>query len=123
MLETHYLFKPIGKLFGYFDVLENTKESKSWGHGPFVGIQPGSQNIIEAVAIGWMLAFRRPENMATDLTQNSSFNLGIGFVVDPKTQVLGDGIAANQPLPTGETQIRFKDTAQYGLLFMSSFSF
>lgn len=123
MLETHYFFKPNGSLFGLFDSVKNTDSNKVWGHGPFVGIQPGSQNIIEAVTIGWMIGFRRPEETATSVTQNSSFNLGLGFVVDPKVQVLGDGMTRNQPLPSGETQVRFKDTAQYGILLMSSFSF
>lgn len=123
MLETHYFFKPSGKLFGLFDSVKNTDQTKVWGHGPFVGIQPGSQNIIEAVAIGWMVGFRRPDPENGSLTANSSFNLGIGFVVDPKVQVLGDGVTRNQALPVGETQVRFKDSAQYGLLIMSSFSF
>ena len=124
MLETHYFFKPTGKLFWAFDSVKNTKEVKMWGHGPFIGIQPGSQNIIEAIGFGWMLGFRRAEPDATNtLTAHSSFNLGIGIVVDPRVQVLGDGVTRNQALPVGETQIRFKDTAQYGLLLMSSFSF
>lgn len=123
MLETHYFFKPTGKLFGLFDSVKNSTETKVWGHGPFVGIQPGSQNIIEAVAIGWMVGLRRPDPQNDSLTANSSFNLGIGFVVDPNVQVLGDGVTKNQALPVGETQVRFKDSAQYGLLLMSSFSF
>lgn len=103
--------------------MRNEDTKKVWGHGPFVGIQPGSQNIIEAVAIGWMIGFRRPDPERGSLTENSSFNLGIGFVVDPKVQVLGDGVTRNQALPVGETQVRFKDSAQYGLRIMSSFSF
>ncbi len=123
MLETHYFFKPNGRLFGVFDSVSNENDEKVWGHGPFVGIQPGSQNVIEAVAIGWMIGFHRPAANGESLLQSNSFNLGIGVVVDPKVQVLGDGITANQPLPSGETQVRFKDTAQYGLMIMSSFSF
>ncbi|MEC4890103.1 MAG: hypothetical protein RI101_08575 [Nitrospira sp.] len=116
MLETHYFFKPEADLFWGV-------KAKEWGHGPFVALQPGSQNIVEAVAIGWMIGFRRADGDSSDITKNSSFNLGVGFVVDPKVQVLGEGITKNQALPSGETQIRYRDTAQYGILILSSFSF
>ena len=61
---------------------------------------------------------RKPE--ADD---SSSWNLGIAAVVDPSVKVLGDGIDENRPLPGGETQIRFKETSQWGVLIMTSFSF
>jgi len=54
---------------------------------------------------------------------SSSWNFGIGLRVDPAAQVLGDGIVANQPLPAGETTIRFKNEVHYGVMLLSSFSF
>ncbi|MGJ3626426.1 hypothetical protein AB5I41_04985 [Sphingomonas sp. MMS24-JH45] len=47
----------------------------------------------------------------------------MGYVVDPDTQVLGDGIKENEPLPAGEKDVRFKETAQTGWLVIASFSF
>ena len=63
-----------------------------------------------------MFGFRRGEG-------EGSFNLGVGVVVDPDTRVLGDGIVANQPLPAGETEIRYLEEMQTGLLILASFSF
>lgn len=114
ILESHYLFtcedKSAGKVCG-----DNL--FKSSGHGPFVAIQPGQADIIQSIGIGWMLAFRHND------TDTSSWNIGLGVMVDPKVKTLGDGIVANQPLPVGETQVRFKTTARYSWFLMSSYAF
>nr|GFD60909.1 hypothetical protein [Tanacetum cinerariifolium] len=74
-------------------------------------------DVIEAIGMGLMIGFRRDE------TSTQSFNFGIGLVVDPNTRVLGDGILANRALPIGETEVRYKEELQKGILFLSSFSF
>lgn len=106
MLETHYFFDA-GSLW-----------RKKFGLGPFVAVQPGSEDIIDAVGFGGMIGFKRD----SELLGQSSFNLGIGGVVDPDSTVLADGIRENQPLPAGETEIRFKEKSQWGLLFLTSYS-
>ncbi|WP_423604173.1 hypothetical protein [Sphingomonas sp. MS122] len=127
MLESHYFFTPCGRVFGINGLgrnectIENgrvkSRAPASWGIGPFVALQPGDENVIEAIGMGFMIGFRKnPET-------TQSFNFGIGYVVDPNTRVLGDGVLQDQPLPVGETEIRYKETAQSGLLFLASFSF
>lgn len=108
MLESHYFFTPPGTPFGV--------AQGNWGIGPFVALQPGTDEIIEAAALGVMIGFKRGNT-------DQSFNVGIGVAVDPNTQVLGEGLRANQPLPVGETQIRYKEESQYGLVLLTSFSF
>jgi hypothetical protein len=110
MLESHYFFKPEARFPGI-------DGEKMWGFGPFVALQPGTDEIIEAIALGAMIGFRRAE----DTTE--SFNLGIGLVIDPNVRVLGDGIREGQPLPAGETMVRYKQTSQKGALFLASFGF
>jgi hypothetical protein len=115
MLESHYFFTPHHRgLFG--------TPSQQWGHGPFVAIQPGTDNIIQAIGAGWMIGFRRPELTPGENT-GQSFNIGLGVVVDPNTRILGDGIRPNQPLPAGETEIRYTEEMQIGALLLFSFSF
>lgn len=118
VLESHYMFTPNGYLFG----LENNrgKGKREWGFGPFVTIQPGTDNVIEAVGAGLMLGFKRPSD---DPKATDSFNVGIGVMYDLNAQVLGDGIIENQPLPLGETEVRFRKQSQSGLLVMTSYSF
>jgi hypothetical protein len=114
MLESHY----------FFDTKKGDKDPWSflgmvtadeWGHGPFIALQPGTDEIIEAIGIGWMVGFKK--------SKTESWNLGIGIVIDPSVQTLGDDIIENELLPAGETQIRFKETSQAGLFLLASFSF
>ncbi len=114
MLESHFFFTPNGDL-DWLD-LDNTSSSKQWGWGPFIALQPGTDDVIEAVGMGVMFGARRGEG-------NESFNLGFGFVVDPNTRILGEGLTVNRPLPAGETAIRYKEEMQTGILILSSFSF
>ncbi len=80
-----------------------------------MAIQPGSENIIDAIGTGLMIGFKRAGE------GSSSFNLGIGFVTDPGAKVLGDGFVENQPPPEGEsTTVRFRETSYTGLLFLAS---
>jgi len=108
MLESHYFFLPQR---GFFGVSQG-----DWGVGPFVAIQPGEDDIVEAAALGLMIGFRRPNT-------SSSWNIGVGVVFDPDTKTLGDGIRPDQPLPAGETAIRYKERAQKGVVILTSFSF
>jgi hypothetical protein len=99
--------------------------------GPFVAIEvgggkagtPSADSPITGYALGWMVGFRHPN--VTKTSDNSSWNFGLGLRVDPKAQVLGDGIVANQPLPAGEPAdpLRLKKVPRYGLMLLSSFSF
>ncbi len=114
MLESHY-FLPNNK----GKTLLGTLDGSRWGHGPFVAVRPGSGDVIDAVGIGWMLGLKR--NVA-DPKDSTSWNFGIGYVVDPDTQILGDGISANQPLPGNETVVRYKEKTQTGWLLMASFT-
>lgn len=125
MLESHYFFTPCNfRLFGLRNGCDEAEKGKfvarpkdaRWGIGPFVAIQPGTDNIIDAIGMGIMIGARREGG-------TQSFNLGFGLVVDPDTRVLGDGIIANQPLPMGETDVRYRETSQKGFLILTSFSF
>ena len=37
---------------------------------------------------------------------SNSWNLGVGYLWDDDVQLLGDGVVANQPLPSGESEIQ-----------------
>ncbi len=105
ILEVHYFFKKTGELRG-----------SEWGYGPFVAIQPGENEIINAIALGWMWGFRDKDSGKV------SWNIGVGVSADPNTQILGDGFEENQPVPAGETEIRYKEETQYGVMITFSAS-
>ena len=113
MLESHFFFTP-----GIdFPLWGSAICKDTWGWGPFVGLQPGTDEIIEAIALGLMIGFKRPEPRLSE-----SWNLGLGLVVDPNVNTLGDGIVANEPLPPEETNVRYKEESQLGIVLLTSFS-
>jgi hypothetical protein len=111
LLETHYFFLPGKDIWGV--------KQGNWGVGPFLAIQSGSDNVIQSYGMGVMLGFKR----TSDKDSSSSFNIGLGAMCDPNVQVLGDGIEENQPLPAGETAVRYKTTSKWGVVLLTSFSF
>ena len=52
-------------------------------------------DVIDSLGIGVMVGMRRSPK------SDNSLNIGLGLIVDPNSQLLGDGIVANQPLPAG----------------------
>ena len=87
------------------------------GIGPFIALQSGEDDAIDALAFGAMWGFRR------DPQKPASLNLGIGLSFDPSVQVLGKGMKEGSPLPNGETAVRLKKEGQFGWAFMASFTF
>lgn len=130
MVESHYFFTPCHSFLSIrYNECEWVKDATDkkwrqvvdnrarWGWGPFVALQPGGNDVIDAIGAGLMVGFRR------GLQTNESFNLGFGIVVDPNTKVLARDIEEGGLLPPNETDIRLEDTTQTGLLFLASFSF
>ncbi len=74
-----------------------------------------------------MVGFRRLDvnsGQTAAVASNNSWNFGVGFRVDPKATVLGNGIVANMPLPAGETNpVRLQSEPRYGIMFLTSYGF
>lgn len=121
ILESHYFFTPSrGALGDSLLGLTNEpgdKGRKEWGIGPFIALQPGTDDVIDAIGAGLMVGFRRPNS------ETQSFNIGVGVLYDLNTRLLGEGLRANEPLPEGETTVRYIEEEQAGLLVLSSYSF
>lgn len=114
MLESHYFFTPHSCLLFFIPIRSNS--DRMCGVGPFVGIQNGSDEIIQAIGAGIMFGFRRAKD------SKDSFNIGIGAVADTKTKVLGNGIVENEKLPDGDS-LRYKEKTGWGILLLTSFGF
>jgi hypothetical protein len=124
VLEAHYFFKewaPLADCLGY-----NCNDIAT---GPFVAIEVGngataspSNGPITGYALGWMVGLHHPDATSAQ-SNNSSWNFGLGLIVNPTAQVLGPGFAPNQPPPAGETAVRYETEPRYGLMLLSSFSF
>lgn len=92
-------------------------------HGPFVALQPGTNNIIDAIGIGWMWGL--PFGLSSGSERKGSWNIGAGVTAEPNAKTLGDGINKNQPLPSGEssTEVRTQNRTLLGVMILMSLSF
>ena len=111
LLESHYFFMP------EHSFMKLVKPGQ-WGWGPFIALQPGTDEVIEAAGGGLMIGFRRPGDAS-----GSSWNIGIGGVSDLNVKVLGDGFVENMAPPGAETAVRYKTKSQDGRVVIASFSF
>jgi hypothetical protein len=96
VLEGHYLFQ-VG-----------TRGDTEIGLGPFVAVQAGSPDVVDSAGIGIMIGMRRAAGSDSP-GWGRGFNIGIGAMFDPNVKKLGDGIFRNEPLPPGETSIRYRE--------------
>jgi hypothetical protein len=53
LLESHYFFEPTSSF-------RNVRK-EDWGHGPFIAIQPGKNDLIDAIGLGYMLGFKNKD--------------------------------------------------------------
>lgn len=84
--------------------------------GPFVGVQLDEGSVVKALGGGVMTGFRVSKGKQT-------LNFGVGAFLDPKVRTLGNGIVEDQPLPSGEDQIRYRNRSRLGVLVMTSYGF
>ncbi len=135
LLEAHYFLRDYNFSFGGTDC--KVKGRNGWdynctelAHGPFVAIEvgggssasPAANGVISGYVMGWMVGMRHNGLTPEMASPTASWNLGVGLRVTPNSQVFGDGIVANQPLPAGDT-LRFKNEPRLGVTVVSTFSF
>jgi len=111
-LEAHY----------YPEFIPFTTKSGNFGWGPFATFETGaggstSSTGLTGFGLGIMAGFK------VSNTSSSGFNVGVGYLWEGNVQTLGDGIIANQPLPTGETQVRYKNRSVGALAVLFSYKF
>jgi len=110
LLEAHYYPEKI------------TWNEGDFGYGPFAAVETGAagtttSNGITGFGLGLMAGWKVASN------SSSGFNLGVGYLWEGNVQTLGDGISANQPLPAGETQIRYKNQSLGAITVFFSWTF
>jgi hypothetical protein len=111
LLEAHYFFVPDRSFLNL--------TTGNWGIGPFVAIQGGEEQFLSGLGFGLMIGFRQPNSI---VNTNLSWNFGIGAIYDPSVKVLGNGLVADRPLPTGDS-LRTTEVGSWGLMLVSSFNF
>jgi len=82
-------------------------------YGPFIAVGGVSSNGF-AVATGVMFGLNKTGSTVN--RNNAPITVSLGVVFTPGAQKLGDGLHANQPLPMGETDVRYKTITATGLM-------
>lgn len=86
-----------------------------FGVGPYFGIVAKDDKILSAFSAGVMFGWQDP----TD-TSKAGFSVGIGALLDSDVKSLADGYEDGEPLPDGETEIRFRTESRWsGILFFT----
>lgn len=99
LVEVHHLFE-----------LKN-----GFGWGPFASAQLGEGDSPLGFGLGLEFGWRD-----RDPKSSGGFLLGVGYSWTQGVKTLGDGIVANEPLPEGETEVRFKNQSAGALLVFVS---
>ena len=78
--------------------------------GLFVGVQPGSNELVDAIGFGWM--WRLPDKFG--IFGDRALNIGFGIMSDPNVPVLGAGFVENENAPLDSSNnplaIRLRET-------------
>jgi hypothetical protein len=112
----------IGLEMHYFPWQGKPKGMKGWlGTGPFVAVQPGSDQIITALGGGWMIGFKANQD------DRKGFGLGFGYAAIPSAKTLGDEFVNKELAPKGPDgkflPIRFEQRDKGSILVIASFVF
>jgi len=85
-------------------------------HGPFVVTRVGDNEIVKSLGVGWMVGFRIKQT-------DASLNVGLAYTLESNVKRLAKGFEEGQPLPTGETAVRFRTGRGTALALVVSFGF
>ena len=90
------------------------------GVGPFLAVKTGgSTELIESVGVGYMWGTKHRSGNGS-LGGLSQWNFGLGVSIDPHVKRLAQGIEQGEPLPAGETEIRYEDDVVFGVMMLFS---
>jgi len=104
--------------FHRYPLCNDGEKNGNRGCGPFLAVAASPDKVLSGVAVGFMFGFRskKPED-------KEGFSIGIGAILDADVKTLADGFEEDEPLPPGETEIRFEKSARWSGLFFVTRSF
>jgi len=96
--------------------------SGAMAFGPYVSVMPGTNNVIDVIGAGLVWGFIGGRSSEAE-SNKLSMNVAVGAYVDPGARVLADEFEDGKAPPAGETTVRYKTVAQYGVQGVLSFSY
>lgn len=89
-----------------------------FGVGPYFGIVAKDDKLISAISVGLMFGWQTPDD-----DKSAGFSVAIGAVLDSDVRSLADGFNAGEPMPEGETAIRFKTESRWSTIIFFTRTF
>ena len=84
---------------------------RAWG--PFIAVAASEDNVLSGIGAGAMLGFK-------DAGDSEGFAIAVGFMLDNDVRSLARGFTVDEPLPEGETEVRYIDKSELSyILFMT----
>jgi hypothetical protein len=87
------------------------------GCGPFIAVAATADDVLSGVGFGFMYGVKRGDG------ENNGFSIGVGAILDGNVRDLAEGFQVDQPLPPGETTVRFEDKARWSALVFGTMTF
>lgn len=87
------------------------------GCGPFIAVAATADKVLSGVGFGFMYGVKRGAG------DSDGFSIGVGAILDGNARDLAEGFKVDQPLPPGETTVRFEDKARWSALVFATMTF
>jgi hypothetical protein len=87
------------------------------GCGPFIAVAATADDVLSGVGFGFMYGYKRGAD------ESGGFSVGVGAILDGNVKDLAEGFKVDQPLPPGETTVRFEDKARWSALVFATMTF
>ncbi len=115
--ETSQQAKALLEGHSYF-LCDKKKTKGDHGCGPYVGVVADSNDVLAGVSIGFMWGWK-----STQPDTSQGFSLGLGVLLENDVKDLADGFHEGEPLPPGETQIRFVEKGRWSAVIFATRTF
>lgn len=89
-----------------------------FGWGPYFGIVTKGDTVLSAVSLGLMMGFRNK-----DSKDSAGFSIGAGALLDDAVTSLAPGFREGQPLPAGETAVRYEEKPRWSAILFCTRTF
>lgn len=109
LLESHY--------FGWWCSSPACNAGR-FGWGPYFGIVTKGDTVLSAVSLGLMMGFRNK-----DSSDSAGFSVGAGALLDDAVTSLAPGFRDGQPLPAGETAVRYEQKPRWSAILFCTRTF
>jgi hypothetical protein len=88
------------------------------GCGPYLGVIADSNDVLAGVSLGFMFGWKSEQDPSSQ-----GFSIGLGALLQNDIKDLADGFSENEPLPPGESDVRFVEKGRWSAVLFATRTF